>query len=246
MPRNNSYGSMIANYGKRSYPLKTEKFALAPVKYNLTASRKYSARKAAFRLNRRGVASRETGFVDLASAGYALDTTGSVTLIATVAQGASVNQRIGKKVILKSLQMRGNVQNGTTASINDCAFLIVYDRRPTGMLPAVTDILVSANAVSFNNDVNSGRFKILKRSDFFLVGPVTNVIATEQLTEASGLSTDFFLDLKGLPVSFKAAGTGAIGDIEEGALYFVTVGSNVAGNTAATAISAFRTRFIDV
>lgn len=200
-------------------------------------------------LNRRGTASKETGYVDLAAANYALDTTGSVTLIATIAQGASVNQRVGKKIILKSLQCRGYMQNNATALSNDVAYLIVYDKRPTGALPAVTDILVTASANSFNNDANSGRFRILKRVDNLLIGNVSQTappVSDGNMSDLYAVGEDWFLDLKGLPSVFKAAGTGAIGDIEEGALYLVTVGQRAAGTTAAAANLAFRTRFVDV
>nr|QXP07665.1 MAG: putative capsid protein [Arizlama virus] len=192
-------------------------------------------------LNRRGVASPETGYVDLASSSYAMDTTGAVALIATIAQGASVNQRVGKKVMLKSLQIRGFAGNGTTASSNDCAMLIVYDKQPGASLPAVTDILDTANARSFNNDSNSGRFTILKRWDFVLNG-----VAATTLGYGPQKSCDAYLNLRGLPSVFKAAGTGAIGDIQEGALYLVTVGSTAAGTAAAALGAAFRTRFVDV
>jgi len=193
------------------------------------------------KLNRRGLASRETGYVDLAVANYALDTTGSITLLATVAQGTDVNKRIGKKIMWKSLQCRGMCLNNAAALVNDCSLLVVYDKRPTGALPAVTDVLVSAAAASFNNDVNSGRFKILKRHDFLLSG-----IPATTNGDGPAESADFFLKLKGLPAVYKAAATGAIGDIEEGALYLVTVGNTVAGTAAAVATIGFRTRFIDV
>lgn len=218
-------------------------------RYTPTTSRgqaRLSAARAVTRtsqLNRRAVANKETGFVDLALASYPYDTTGSVTLIATVAQGASVNQRIGKKAMWKSIQVRGQSFNGTTATINDVAWLIVYDKRPTGSLPAVTDILVSASAAAFNNDANSGRFRIIKRVDQLIAG--NNAAAANQL-ENMAVSEDCFVDLKGIPVVYKAAGTGAIGDIEEGALYLVTVGSAAAGTAAATASLAFRTRFVDM
>lgn len=182
---------------------------------------------------------KETGFVDLASAVYNFDTTGSIALIATVPQGASVNQRVGKKILWKSIQMRGFAQAGSTATINDVAMLIVYDARPTGSLPAITDILDTANSRSMNNDANSGRFRVLKRVDCVLVGGAT-------LTEATYKDMDFYLDLKGREGVFKAAGTGAIADISDGALYLVTVGSNAAGTTAASMVAGFRTRFIDV
>lgn len=206
----------------------------------IALARQFSSNSAG--LNRRGVASKETGFVDVAPAGYALDTTGSVTLLNTVAQGAAVTQRIGKKIILKSLQCRGQMFNNSAAVNNDVAFLIVYDRRPTGALPAITDILVTANSIAMNNDANSGRFKILKRCDALLQGAPAATMG-----EGPGFSIDFYLKLRGLPTVFKAAATGAIGDIEEGALYLITIGDEAASATLAATMSAgFRTRFIDV
>lgn len=188
----------------------------------------------------RFVASKETGYVDLAVANYPMDTTGSVTLLATIAQGTAVTQRVGKKVVIKSIQCRGQAYAGTTATLNDCAYMLVYDKRPTGALPAVTDILVSAASNAFNNDANSGRFRILKRMDFRLVGN-----STTPVVDSASADADFFLVVNQIEV-FKAAGTGAIADIEEGAIYLVTVGNQAAGNTAAILSVAFRTRFIDI
>lgn len=185
----------------------------------------------------------ETGFVDVASATYALDTTGSVTLLNTVAQGAGVSQRVGKKIVLKSLQFRGIMQNGSAATANDVAFLVVYDKRPTGALPAVTDILALASAQAMNNDANGGRFSILKRVDSYLIG---NLTAPANYTEIAVRDCDYFLPLKGLQTVYKAAATGAIGDIEEGALYLVTIGGTAAGTGAASLIGTMRLRFIDV
>lgn len=215
---------------------------LATLSRVATMSGRYN-RSMSARMQRAPGVSRETGFLDVASASYAMDTTGSVTLLNAVPQGASVNQRVGKKIMLKSVQARGAMQNNSAALLNDVAFLIVYDKRPTGALPAVTDILVAANAQAFNNDANAGRFSVLKRVDTNLVG---NSTAAGNLTDNTLRDGDFFLDLKGRQTVFKAAGTGAIGDIEEGALYLVTVGGNVAGTSAAALILAFRTRFMDI
>lgn len=183
----------------------------------------------------------EPGFVDLAKATYAYDTTGSITLLNTVAQGAGTSQRVGKKIQLKSLQFHGTSVNGSTATDNDVSFLIVYDKRPVGTLPAITDVLNTVSSHSFNNDGNSDRFMILKRVDKALVGSAAN-----QYTSKFAESEDFFLNLRGLPQVFKAAGTGAIGDISEGCLYLITVGSGGAGTTAASITGGFRTRYIDV
>lgn len=214
-----------------------------PVVGSSRAFRKFAKRGGnPFALQRALGMSKELGFVDTAVADYAMDTTGSVTLIPTIAQGTSVNQRVGKKIHLKGLQCRGLAFSGTTASFNDCGYIIVYDKRPTGALPAVTDILVSVAATSMNNDANAGRFSVLKREDLLLIG----ANAAGERTDCTCASADWYLDLKGREVVYKAAATGAIGDIEQGAIYLVTFGANVAGTTAATLRTAFRTRFLDV
>lgn len=211
-------------------------------------ARRVLARQAGFGLARRFHprltpirAPTEPGYVDVALATYVMNSTGSVTLLNTVPQGAGTSERVGKKIALKSLQCHGYLYNNATATVNDTMYMIVYDKRPTGTLPAITDILVSASPVAFNNDTNSGRFRILKRIDETIVGSAAN-----QWGAKSAVGADWFLNLRGLPEVFKAAGTGAIGDIEEGALYLVTVGGNAAGTTAASAALAFRLRYHDV
>jgi hypothetical protein len=197
----------------------------------------------AARYGARAAVSGETGYVDLALTAYAMDTTGTVTLLNTVGQGASVNQRVGKKIVMKGLQCRGYMNTGTTANVNDVALLIVYDKRPTGALPSITDILVSAHSNAMNNDANSGRFRILKRVDAVLMG---NAGSAASYLDSMYKANDWWLDLKNLPVVYKAATTGAINDIEEGALYLVTVGNIAAGTAAANTSSTFRLRFKDI
>lgn len=199
-----------------------------------------------FRLQRAPGMSRELGYVDLGHSNYACDTTGSVTLLNTVAQGAAVTQRVGKKIAMKGIQCRGSSQNASDADFNDIAYMIVYDKRPTGALPTVTDILVTASSNSMNNDANAGRFSILKRVDKILIGnsSVTGVVANFP-SDSIALDESWYLDLKGREVVYKAAATGAIGDIEQGALYLVTVGNNAAGASAAVLSVGFRLRFLD-
>lgn len=205
-------------------------------------------------LNNTGVSSRylasqapskELGYVDTPTNGltadYAFDTTGSVTLLNTVAQGASTLQRVGKKIRMTSLQCRGLIFQNATATINDPMLMIVYDKRPTGAAPAITDILRVANSSSMNNDDNvPHRFMILKRWNMTMSGNSATPATGQEIKNA-----DFYLPCR-LPVVYKSAGTGAIGDIEEGALWLVTVGANAAGTTAATLRGTFRLRFIDI
>lgn len=188
---------------------------------------------------------KEKGFFDTNLATYGLDTTGTVTLLNPVPSGTGVEQRVGKKIIMKGLQCRGTLLNANNQVINDIAYMIVYDKRPTGALPAVTDILETANANALNNDANAGRFRILKRVDDVIIGNTTLTGAVANaLTSATVKTCDWWLDLKSAPVVYKLAGTGAIGDIEEGALYLVTVGT-VAAAASAVMNATFRMRFVD-
>lgn len=183
---------------------------------------------------------QEVNYVDLASASYAASTTGSITLIATIAQGASVNQRIGKRAYYKSLLMRGHVISGTTTTIADCGYMIVYDKRPTGALPAITDILTGITTYAFMNDNNTSRFEVVRRKDFINIGN-----SATPSTGLEGYSLDEFIPLTKRPITFESAGTGAIGDIDMGALYFVTFSSIAAGTAAPSITVSFRTRFTE-
>lgn len=183
---------------------------------------------------------KENGFVDLALATYNCDTTGTITLLATIPQGVSVNSRVGKKAKYVSIQTHGSVVSGASTTFSDAAILIVYDKKPREALPAITDILVSATSRAFNNDAGSDRFVVIRRYDVLNVG--------NSATPATGLEAvdfDHFVPLRDLPIQFAAAATGAMGDIEEGALYLVTVGSAAPGATASTLAAGFRVRFKD-
>jgi len=193
------------------------------------------------------VVSKETGYVDTTGITYGLDNTGAIRHINVIPQGTSVNQRVGKKVALKSIQLRGSAIGRADAVSNDYTYIIVYDKRPTGVLPAITDILDSIDPQSMNNDANAGRFRILKRVDNVLVGgtSLTGAVANT-LTEATMRNEDWYLPLNNLQTVFKAATTGVIADVEQGALYIVTLGNQVSGTTAAQLRATIRVRFVDI
>lgn len=182
----------------------------------------------------------DSSYVDLPLANYNADTTGQIALINTIAQGASVNQRVGKKVLLRSLQCRGSVEGNVLTNTAEAVMMIVHDKRPTGSLPAITDILDASTSKAFANDNNTARFTILKRIKKYVIGHST----TGGYTSASGFNTDFYMGL-GITQVFNAAGTGAIGDIDEGALYIVVVGDSATSAGPVFNVS-FRVRYTDI
>lgn len=192
---------------------------------------------------------KETGFLDNILENVPFNTTGLVQQLNSIPQGNSVNTRVGKKILLKGLQIRGSVNlaffNGF--SHNKCAFLIVYDKRPTGTVPVMTDFFTTSTSVALNNDTNSGRFQILKRHDFMINVNNTGT-GNESFLDTSSCTVDEYVSLKGLQTVYKALGTGAPADMEQGALYLVTIGDNAAGVTPTPEGPAWqlRVRFLDV
>ena len=57
----------------------------------------------------------ESHFVDVGQNSPACDTTGTVTLINTIPQGTTVNQRVGKKCLLQSVWVQGFSQSRSRA-----------------------------------------------------------------------------------------------------------------------------------
>ena len=136
---------------------------------------------------------------DLAGLNLAITTAGTVTLINGIATGTDINNRVGRKVIMKSLVF--NVNNfpvATTANALQGIMLrhmIVYDSQPNsaGTVPAVTDILETATTLSPLNLNNRDRFRVIydKRSQIgsFFINATPNLVGGSPRT-CSGRSTE--------------------------------------------------------
>jgi len=173
---------------------------------------------------------------DMSSVGSTLklDTTGSIKLLNDIVAGVTNIDRIGNKIWLKSLQIRGMAYINTTANNVDCFFAIVYDKKPRGALPAISDIFygpVVGTAIPhrLNNPDNEARFEILKREDFILTK-----------TSDPAITVQFYLKIE-RPSVYKTDNNGR--NFEEGALYIVTGGDYPPGTSSATLQVNSRVRF---
>lgn len=182
----------------------------------------------------------ELKYVDLATATYALNTTGSVTLIPVIPEGTDQTERIGRRVHLKSVQFRGYAVSNATTLVTYGRMLVVWDRQPNKALAALTDILLSASSFAYSNLDNSDRFVTLVNKSIVLAG---NGTTAGQQTERSMVDCSFY---RRLDHTMKFSGVdGTIGDINSGALLLVTVGSTVAGTADGDLTGSFRVRFLD-
>lgn len=184
-----------------------------------------------------------------------LTTAGTVTLATLTApgyatgitQGAGNTQRVGKKIKYKYVQVRGEVVGGTQyTNARKICLVLIYDRRPTGTIPTIGEIFdSSAGLVAVPNqpnlDAHSNRFKILLRRDYVFDG---NRLAGDAQTE---MVKDVNETVKlGLPCVFGSAGTGAMGDIEQGAIYTVWANSQATAGAPDIFVGNVRVRFWDV
>lgn len=166
-------------------------------------------------------------------------------LLNTIPQDASPTGRIGKKVMLKAIQLRGRVIAASATTAENCCAILIYVRNPNqaATLPAVTEILVTQSSGALSNRDNASKFKILRRWDFPVTGNITTPGTGKELYDFEA-----YVPLKGLASLWTNAGTaGTIGQFVEGALLLLTVGFAANGaTTTPQLIGNSRVYFTDV
>jgi len=145
-----------------------------------------------------------------------------------VALGASLNERVGRKIQMKSLQVRWN--DSTTAGPFPLRILVVYDR-DADTLPLITDILSTNN---FNSNMqlnNADRFVVLHDE-------VIQVVVGNSGNYRAG---KFYIKLN-LPTVYSGS-TNAGGDISHGSLWMMSCSL---GSTGAGIGYSSRVRYTDI
>lgn len=199
--------------------------------------------------------------VDIALTSANFNTTGSFTLLNATVPGASEQNRIGRKISMKSLMIRGWVrynQAGTTPGDDLLRCIVVYDRQPNGATPVISDILqdtdqagTASSSITANiNLSNADRFKIL-RDWFWAVPQVVGIggAATQngQITDCGAKEFSFktFINLNGMETHYNAGTAGTIADISTGALFLVTYGARASADAQYKLSFGSRVRYLD-
>ncbi len=81
-----------------------------------------------------------------------------------IAQGIQESQRVGRKIVIKSVQMKAKyrLSTSTGATGNNLYRVIIFqDKQCNGATAVVLDLLEQADLLSFYNLANSSRFRIL-------------------------------------------------------------------------------------
>lgn len=164
------------------------------------------------------------------------------TLLNGVVQGAAQTQRIGNKIAMKSVRVKGQILNQATATATYARIIIYYDKQTNGAVCTSSDLLSSTTSVpatttsvfSDMNLQNVERFLILRDysvslpSVTYAAGVQTNVGFDPGQNSNGGsiFDVDMYIKLKGLQTLYKGA-TAAVGDISTGGLFMVCL--NYAG-----------------
>jgi len=171
-----------------------------------------------------------------------------------ILEGASMWNRVGRKVTMKSLKFDYSLhQNiGTVTGARDkIRVVLFYDRQTNGATPTNYDVIqgVRGDGTTVNdpfvsaNLTNRERFLIL-RDDKWNLAPVTT--GGSSINKSTDLLKEHFVQLKNLDVVFKA-NAGTIGDVATGGLFVMVQGDNATAPNAAWVFrSVFRLRYTDV
>lgn len=133
-------------------------------------------------------------------------------LLNGLAQGTTENQRVGRKVVFKSLLFNFFYSDNSLTTADAFRILVVYDKQPIGVFPAITDILATSSVLSPMNLSYSDRFTVLANRE---INPST--------VQTSPLGA-FYVKL-GLDGIYSSTGA-LVANINTGAIYVMVASTN--------------------
>lgn len=149
-----------------------------------------------------------------------------------VSVGTQPNQRVGRKIIIKSVFYRANLFPNAPASQH--RIVIFYDKQANGAAPALTDIFQANSVVSPLH---------LARSDRFVI--VCDEMSDSSQSSALNISNQRHVKCN-LETIFNTTNDGAIGSIDSGALWMTMAnnGGTITGAVTSADVYA-RIRYVD-
>lgn len=190
-----------------------------------------------------GKSSGELKWLDTQLAGT-ISTTGvqwgAPTGLNLIPQGTSENERIGRKCIIKTIQMRGFLTTATTNSNDNGNFYLVLDKQANKAYSLYTDVFQGASYLDFRNQANSQRFVVLKRFQFDIAGSSSTTVSGTGSASANSQQFNYYKKCN-IPIEFTST-SGVIGEITSNNL--LVFGASANSNTSAYSL-LFRLQFID-
>lgn len=181
----------------------------------------------------------------------AADNNGAAVTIFGPAVGSQINERIGRRVIVRSVQVRGWWQPAAGATYNEqfSRLIIGIDTQANGTAttPTITELLGNgaavpvASALSFNNLNNRSRFKILY--DWKLGNVVMNGVGTLLAPGANSITIDWYKKVN-FAVTFNSGTTGSPAETITNRLFAFACGTRTTTAAGQFTLQS-RVRFLD-
>lgn len=89
------------------------------------------------------------------------NTTGFITSLSNIQEGADYSNRNGLVVKASSVYLKATLFQNTAANATAIRTMLIIDNDNTGSTPAVTDVLEASNVISPLNHTNGKRFKVI-------------------------------------------------------------------------------------
>lgn len=194
--------------------------AVAKARDQIVSSRRYNP-KSGYGFS---VRSGELKTIDTGTVTLTVANTGNFVLLNGLQLGTDISNRVGRKIIIKSILSRMATLPLTTASSagGDLARVIIFqDMQSNGAAPANTDLLQTASYASPLSLANRDRFKILFDHTFTTAATVYTagaLTAGDPRPTAKKLYKKCFIE-----TIFNANNNGNITDIASGSLYMFAI-----------------------
>jgi len=204
----------------------------------------------------------EVKAVDLSVASYPFSadlTNTNVFLLNGVQEGTGFYNRIGRKIEMRSLHIRGSITvNALTSTTPDfLKWAIVYDRQPNGALPTYQQIFQLYDQQGNTHSDAYSEVNLDERDRFMIIRHKSYNAPTQSVTYNTPAATigipvedqqiNEFIKLKRLTTHFNGtANPLTITNIVTGSLYLVTQGIKAVAGAPFAMNVAFRLRYDDL
>ncbi len=187
----------------------------------------------------------EAKFFNTVVSDAVVTTTMVISNLTVVPEGNGESERVGRKINIKSIHVRGSLTLPSTTTMADTSdvviCMLVQDTQTNGAAFAATDLLDTDGFTSFRNLANSTRFRILYKKIYALkiYGAAPSGAALVSGEDVRAININKRVNI---PMEYdNSASTGAIGTVRSNNVYWVTQSSAGISGTALTA----RIRYTD-
>lgn len=150
--------------------------------------------------------------------------TPGAVVINQVPQGTTQSSRLGRRMLMKALRLKGFVQAAATGTISQVALSLVHQLPPNNPanMPPYADIWTAQSVNSLRNVDNDDKLKIVRRFDWGVCGNATTPQTGQELIPFD----EYITFPKGIVTEWTFADTtGTYSNMEKGALMLYAQGN---------------------